>query len=80
MVAVQGRAASNEYDDDRNLLPLGSYFVLSGSVSHPLYKSVDMFVAGENITNSSYEIARTPTVNLGQPILVRVGLRWQMSR
>lgn len=80
MVAIQGRAASNEYDDDRNLLPLGSYFVLSGSVSHSLYKAVDMFVAGENITNSSYEIARTPYVNLGQPVLVRVGLRWQMPR
>lgn len=80
MIALQGRAASNEYDDDLNLLPLGSYFVLSGSVSHPLYKTVDMFVAGENITNSTYEIARTPYVNLGQPILMRVGLRWQMSR
>ncbi len=80
LVALQGRAASNEYDDDQNLLPLGSYFVLSGSVSHPLYKAVDIFVAGENITNSSYEIARTPYVNLGQPILVRGGLRWQMSR
>ncbi len=80
MVALQGRAASNEYDDDQNLLPLGSYFVLSASVSHPVYKGVDMFVAGENITNSSYEIARTPYVNLGQPILVRVGLRWQKTR
>ncbi len=80
LIALQGRAASNEYDDDQNLLPLGSYFVMSGSVSHPLYKGCDVFVAGENITNSSYEIARTPTVNLGQPILVRVGLRWQMPR
>ncbi len=80
LVALQGRAASNEYDDDQNLLPLGSYFVLSGSVSHSLYKAVDVFVAGDNITNSGYEIARTPYVNLGQPILVRVGLRWQMTR
>ena len=79
-VALQGRAASNEYDDDQNLLPLGSYFVLSGSVSHPVYKGLNLFVAGENITNSSYEIARTPYVNLGQPILVRVGLRWEMTR
>lgn len=80
LVAIQGRAASNEYDDDLNLLPLGSYFVMSASVSHPLRWGVEMFVAGENITNSSYEIARTPVVNLGQPILMRVGLRWQMPR
>jgi outer membrane receptor protein involved in Fe transport len=80
MVAFQGRSASNEYDDDQNLLPLGSYFVLSGSVSHPLPKGINVFIAGENVTNSSYEIARTPYVNLGQPILVRAGLRWQMPR
>jgi outer membrane receptor protein involved in Fe transport len=79
-VALQGRAGSNEYDDDQNVLPLGSYFVLSGSVSHPLGKGINVFVAGENIANSSYEIARTPYVNLGQPILVRAGLRWQMPR
>ena len=80
LIALQGRAASNEYDDDQNLLPLGSYFVMSASVSHPLYKTVNVFLAGDNITNSSYEIARTPYVNLGQPILVRAGVRWQMSR
>jgi outer membrane receptor protein involved in Fe transport len=79
-LALQGRAASNEYDDDQNLLPLGSYFVLSGSVSHPLRWGLNVFVAGENITNSKYEIARTPVVNLGQPVLVRGGLRWQLSR
>jgi outer membrane receptor protein involved in Fe transport len=79
-VAIQGRTASNEYDDDQNLLPLGGYFVLSASVSHPLPKGFTVFVAGENLTNQSYEIARTPVVNLGQPILGRIGLRWQSSR
>ena len=79
-VALQGRAASNEYDDDQNLFPLGSYFVMSASVTRPIYKGIEIFAAGDNITDSSYEIARTPTVNLGQPIMVRVGLRWQMPR
>ncbi len=80
LVALQGRAASNEYDDDQNLLPLGSYFVMSGSVSHPLPKGFEVFLAADNLTNSTYEIARTPYVNLGQPIVVSVGLRWQMPR
>ena len=80
LVAVQGRTASNEFDDDQNLLPLGGYFVLSASLSHPLPKGLSFFVAAENLTNSSYEIARTPVVNLGQPILVRAGLRWQSRR
>ncbi len=42
-VAIQGRTASNEYDDDQNLLPLGAYFVLSATVSHPLPKGFDIF-------------------------------------
>lgn len=77
LVGLQGRTASNEFDDDQNLLPLGSYFVLSASISHALPKRFEIYVAGDNLTNSSYEIARTPVVNLGQPVLVRVGLRWQ---
>jgi outer membrane receptor protein involved in Fe transport len=77
LVAIQGRTAGNEYDDDQNLLPLGSYFVLSATVSRPLPKGFDVFFQGENLTNTKYEIGRTPVVTLGQPILARAGLRWQ---
>ena len=79
-VAIQGRTASNEFDDDQNLLPLGTYFVLSATVSRPLPKGFDVFFQGENLTNSQYDIARTPTVNLGQPILARIGVRWHSRR
>jgi outer membrane receptor protein involved in Fe transport len=77
LVALQGRTASNEFDDDQNLLPLGSYFVLSASVSHPLPKGFDVYVAGDNLTNNQYYIARTPTANVGQPIAGRIGVRWR---
>jgi outer membrane receptor protein involved in Fe transport len=80
LVAIQGRTASNEFDDDQNLLPLGAYFVLSATVSRPLPKGFDVFFQGENLTNSQYDIARTPTVNVGQPILARFGVRWQTRR
>jgi outer membrane receptor protein involved in Fe transport len=79
-VAIQGRTASNEFDDDQNLLPLGSYFVLSATVSHPLPKGFDVFFQGENLTNNQYEIGRTPVATLGQPILARVGVRWQSRK
>ena len=79
-VAVQGRTAGNEFDDDQNLLPLGGYFVLSATVSHPLPKGLDIFFQGENLTNDGYEIGRTPVATLGQPILVRGGLRWHSRR
>ena len=80
LVAIQGRAESNEFDDDLNLFPLGSCFVLSAAVSHPLPKGFDIFFQGENLTNDQYFIAKTPTPNLGQPILVRGGLRWHSRR
>ena len=78
-VAVQGRTASNEFDDDQNRLPLDTYFVLSATVSRPLPKGFTIFVAGENLTDESYQIARTPVVNLGQPVVGRIGLRWQSA-
>ena len=80
MVAIQGRAESNEFDDDQNLLPLGSLFVLSATVSRPLPKGFDVFFQGENLTNTEYNIGRTPVATIGQPILARVGLRWQSRR
>jgi len=79
-VAVQGRTAGNEFDDDQNLLPLGGYFVLSATVSYPLPKGFDLFFQGENLTNNEYEIGRTPVTTLGQPILVRGGFRWHGRR
>src|SRR5271165_175667 len=80
LVAIQGRTASNEFDDDQNLLPLGAYFVLSATVSRPLPKGFDVFFQGENLTNSQYDIGRTPVVTVGQPILARFGVRWQSRR
>ena len=79
-IAIQGRTASNEFDDDQNLLPLGAYFVLSATVSRPLPKGFEVFVQGENLTTSQYDIGRTPVVTLGQPILARVGVRWHSRK
>ncbi len=80
MVAIQGRAESNEFDDDQNLFPLGSMFVLSATVSKPLPKGFDIFFQGENLTDLTYNIGRTPVPTIGQPILARVGFRWQTRR
>jgi outer membrane receptor protein involved in Fe transport len=80
MVAIQGRAESNEYDDDQNLLALGSCFVLSATVSRPLPKGFDVFFQGENLTNTTYDIGRTPVATIGQPILARAGLRWHSRK
>ena len=80
LVAIQGRAESNEFDDDQNLLPLGSMFVLSATVTKSLPKGFDVFFQGENLTNTEYNIGRTPVPTTGQPILARVGFRWHSRR
>jgi len=79
-VAIQGVAQSNEFDDDQNMFPLGGFFVLSATVSRPLAKGFDVFFQGENLTNDEYFIAKTPTPEVGQPILVRGGFRWHSRR
>jgi outer membrane receptor protein involved in Fe transport len=73
--ALQGRFVGVQYDDDQNLLPLARFFTLDAEASRRLSKSVDLFVAVQNATNTRYQVARTPVVNLGPPGLARVGLR-----
>lgn len=73
--ALQGRFVGTQYDDDQNLLPLAPFFTLDAEASRRLSKSVDLFVAAQNLTNTRYQVARTPVVNLGPPILARIGVR-----
>lgn len=78
-VGIQGRAESAAYDDDMNTLRLNPYFTLDATVSRRLASGVELFVAAENLTNQRYQVALTPTTNLGPPILVRAGVRLQLS-
>jgi hypothetical protein len=58
------------------LLPLDRFYamglIVGGSISH----RIQAFAAVENLTDERYMIARTPVVNLGPPILFRIGLRY----
>ncbi|HET9695440.1 MAG TPA: TonB-dependent receptor, partial [Terriglobales bacterium] len=78
-IAVQGRAVSNEFDDDRNTLSLDPYFNLSTSISHEICSGLTLFAAAENILNSRYAIARTPVTSVAAPVEVRLGIRFQAS-
>ena len=77
MLSVQGRFVGDQFDDDINSLPLGRYFALDLFVGRDLGHGVEVFAAGENITNQRYDIAKTPTPNVGPPILGRIGLRFK---
>ena len=78
-VGLQGRGESAAYDDDVNRLRLNPYFTLDAIISRRLTGGTELFVAAENLTNQRYEVALTPTTNLGPPILVRVGIRVQLG-
>jgi len=78
--AVQARTSSSVFDDDLNTLLLGSFFKLDAFVSRRLNPFVDIYLAGENLLDQSYAVARTPIVTLGPPLLGRVGLQLRLRR
>jgi len=74
-LGVQGRWAGKEFDDDQNLLPLNSYFALDAIASRLLAHGVEVFAAAENLLHQRCDVARTPLLTLGPPLLARVGVR-----
>jgi outer membrane receptor protein involved in Fe transport len=79
-IAFQGRSSSSVFDDDINTLVLGSYFKLDAFISRRVNSMLDFYVAGENLLNQSYPVARSPIVTLGPPLLGRVGLQFHFGR
>ncbi|HXY52266.1 MAG TPA: TonB-dependent receptor [Terriglobales bacterium] len=79
VIALQGRASSQQFDDDQNLLPLAPYFNLDAFVSRSITRSLQMYLAVENVFDQRYEVARTPTPTLGPPVLARVGVRLNLG-
>jgi outer membrane receptor protein involved in Fe transport len=74
-VALQGRAAGAQFDDDQNQLKLDRYFTLDLFASRRLGRNVEVFAAFENLTDQRYDIARTPVRSTGPPLTARAGLR-----
>ena len=75
MLSLQGRFVGDQFDDDINSLLLDRYFALDLFVGRSLGHRIEVFGAAENVTNQRYIIARTPTPNIGPPILARIGVR-----
>jgi outer membrane receptor protein involved in Fe transport len=76
-VAVTGRAIGNQFDDDQNQFPLGSFFVLDAMISRRIGAGMEIYGAAENLFNATYYTAATPVLQLGLPIVGRVGVRWE---
>jgi outer membrane receptor protein involved in Fe transport len=79
-VEVTGRAIGNSFDDDQNRFPLGSFFVLDAMISRRIGAGVEVYGAAENLFNATYYTAATPVLQLGLPIVGRVGVRWELPQ
>jgi outer membrane receptor protein involved in Fe transport len=78
-LSAAARLVGRQFEDDRNELPLKSFAVLDLMASHRLARSVEAFVAAENVFDERYAAGLTPVATLGPPRLVRAGLRWRLS-
>ena len=76
---MQFRASGRQFDDDQNLLPLGSFALIDVSVSKPFAKYLEAFIAVQNLLDERFVVARTPIENIGMPRLVRGGLRFRFE-
>lgn len=79
-LVVGGRYQGLQFDDDRNLFPLGGYFVAEAYASKNVRRNAQVFAGIENLFNRRYEVARTPVTMIGPPILARIGVRFTLQR
>ncbi|MFL6202651.1 MAG: TonB-dependent receptor [Thermoanaerobaculia bacterium] len=76
-LGLQARWTGDQFDDDRNQLPLESFATVDALLSRPVGRGLEVFVAAENLFDEGYEIGRTPVRTLGAPRSVRVGVRFE---
>ena len=74
LFSLQGRFVGKQFDDDQNLFPLDRFYTMDLQLGRALTRNLELFAAAENLFDQRYQVARTPIVNLGPPILYRVGL------
>jgi len=74
-LGLAARWTGRQYDDDQNRLPLAGYLALDARVSRTLGAGLSLFLAGENLLDRREEVARTPTLTLGPPRILRLGLQ-----
>ncbi len=75
LLSLDGRYVSRQFDDDQNKFPLDGFYTMDLQLGRSLTKHLEIFASAENLRDQRYQVARTPILNLGPPILFRAGLR-----
>ncbi len=73
--SMEARYVGSTFDNSPNTLLLNHYFMLDAQASRPLGHGMEIFVAGEDLLDERYDVARTPFLTNGPPILYRAGFR-----
>jgi outer membrane cobalamin receptor len=74
-VSVAGRFVGEQFDDDQNQFKLDRFYTMDVQIGRALTHHLELFGAVENVLNQRYQVARTPIISLGPPILFRFGMR-----
>nr|WP_224247002.1 TonB-dependent receptor [Hyalangium gracile] len=72
---LQLRVTGPQFEDDLNENGMGGYAVVDAFVSRRLLGGLELFAAAENLFNRRYLVGRAGIDTIGQPLMVRVGLR-----
>ena len=75
-VTVAGRASGQAFDDSSNIYPLHRFSALDVYGERGLGRGWLAFVSVQNLLNQRMEVARTPLLTLGNPVLAQGGVRF----
>jgi outer membrane cobalamin receptor len=74
---ITGRWVGDQFEDDLNTLPLGSYFVMDLFLSRSFGKWFEAYLAIDNLLDKTYTTGRTSegVISIGEPRIIRGGVR-----
>ena len=73
------RFVGEQFEDDRNQLPLERFAVLDLWFQRALNERVALFLSVENVFDRIYPVGRTPTETIGAPRMVHGGVDLRLS-
>ncbi|MEO8649085.1 MAG: TonB-dependent receptor [Acidobacteriota bacterium] len=79
-LSLQGRVSGGQFDDDLNTFRLRPFFSADAFASYRFPCRFEIFAAGENLTDSRFDIGLTPNRTIAAPRSVRVGIRFDLKR
>lgn len=75
-LVLADRASGEAFDDSSNRFRLGRFHQLDLYAEHALPHGITAFVSLQNLLNQRADVARTPVLTLGTPVLAQGGVRY----